>query len=73
MHIPRGVVRRAARLGCGKLQIIAAAILERPVIEKILTHMGLEPQPPSPDTSSPVDCSCLARGRAREAGQDFAT
>ena len=25
---------------------IIAAILERPVIEKILTHLGLEPQPP---------------------------
>jgi len=25
---------------------IIATILERPVIEKILTHMGLEPQPP---------------------------
>jgi len=36
---------------------IIAAILERPVIEKILTHLGLDPQPPP-------------RGRAREAGQD---
>ncbi|BAO83844.1 hypothetical protein SMCB_1616 [Serpentinimonas maccroryi] len=43
----------------GELKIIAA-ILERPVIEKILTHLGLDPQPPP-------------RGRAREAGQDFAT
>jgi hypothetical protein len=42
----------------GELNIIAA-ILERPVIEKILTHLGLDPQPPP-------------RGRAREAGQDFA-
>ena len=33
------------------------AILEQPVIEKILTHLGLDPQPPP-------------RGRAREAGQD---
>jgi hypothetical protein len=49
--------------GAGELKIIAA-ILERPVIEKILTHLGLDPQPPSPDTSSPVDCLCLARGRA---------
>jgi hypothetical protein len=40
----------------GELKIIAA-ILERPVIEKILTHLGLDPQPPP-------------RGRAREAGQD---
>ncbi|GMV03331.1 MAG: hypothetical protein AMXMBFR52_29860 [Burkholderiales bacterium] len=34
-----------------------AAILERPVIEKILAHLGLDPQPPP-------------RGRAREAGHD---
>jgi len=44
--------------GGGELKIIVA-ILERPVIEKILTHLGLDPQPPP-------------RGRAREAGQDFA-
>ncbi len=25
---------------------IGAAILERPVIEKILTHLGVEPRPP---------------------------
>ena len=42
--------------GGGELKIIAA-ILERPVIERILTHLGLEPQPPP-------------RGRAREAVQD---
>ena len=42
--------------GGGELKIIAA-ILERPVIEKILTHLGLDPQPPP-------------KGRAREAGQD---
>jgi Putative transposase len=41
--------------GAGELKIIAA-ILERPVIEKILTHLGLDPQPPP-------------RGRAREIGQ----
>jgi hypothetical protein len=29
----------------GELKIIAA-ILDRPVIEKILMHLGLEPQPP---------------------------
>jgi hypothetical protein len=44
--------------GGGELKIIAA-ILERPVIQKILSHLGLDPQPPP-------------RGRAREAGQDFA-
>ena len=43
--------------GGGELKIIAAAILEQPVIEKILTHLGLDPQPPP-------------RGRAREAGHD---
>lgn len=43
--------------GAGELKIIAA-ILERPVIEKILTHLGLDPQPPP-------------RGGARGAGQDF--
>jgi hypothetical protein len=31
--------------GAGELKIIAA-ILGRPVIEKILTHLGLDPQPP---------------------------
>lgn len=40
----------------GELKIIAA-ILERPVLEKILTHLGLDPQPPP-------------RGRAREQGHD---
>jgi hypothetical protein len=44
--------------GGGELKIIAA-ILERPVIARILTHLGLDPQP-------------LPRGRAREAGQGFA-
>jgi hypothetical protein len=44
--------------GAGELKIIAA-ILEQRVIEKILTHLGLDPQPPP-------------RGRACEAGQDFA-
>jgi hypothetical protein len=41
--------------GGGELKIIAA-LLEPPVIEKILTHLGLDPQPPP-------------RGRAREIGQ----
>lgn len=45
--------------GGGELKIIAA-ILKRPVIETILTHLGLDPQPPP-------------EGRARGAGQDFAT
>ena len=45
--------------GAGELKIIAA-ILEWPVIGKILTHLGLYPQPPP-------------RGRAHEAGEDFVT
>jgi len=43
--------------GGGEFKIIAA-ILERPVVEKILTHQGLDPQPPP-------------SGRAREPGIDF--
>jgi hypothetical protein len=31
--------------GAGELKMIAA-ILQRPVIEKTLTHLGLDPQPP---------------------------
>ncbi len=42
--------------GAGELKIIAA-MLEGSVVEKILTHLGLVPQPPP-------------RGRAREAGLD---
>jgi Putative transposase len=42
--------------GAGELKIIAA-ILERPPVEKILTHLGLDPQPPP-------------RGRARKVWQD---
>ncbi len=45
--------------GDGELEIIAA-ILERPVIGKILSHLGLDPQPPP-------------RRQARETGQDLAT
>jgi hypothetical protein len=48
-------MRRCPNCGAGELKIIAA-ILERPVIEKILTYLGLDPPPP--------------RGWAREAGQD---
>jgi hypothetical protein len=38
-------MRHCPDCGAGALKIIAA-ILERPVIEKILTHLGLGPQPP---------------------------
>jgi hypothetical protein len=31
---------------------IIAAILERPVIEKILKHLGLQPQPPPTGTTA---------------------
>jgi hypothetical protein len=48
---------------CGGKELkIIAAILERPVIEKIQTQLGLDPQPPP-----------HPGGRAREAGIDFAT
>jgi len=43
---------------CGGAELkMIAAILERPVIEKISTHLGLDPQPPP-------------KGRAREAWHD---
>ncbi len=45
--------------GAGELKIIAA-ILERAVLQRILTHLGLDPQPPP-------------RGRVLQAGQDFTT
>jgi hypothetical protein len=48
--------RHCSNCGGGELKIIAA-ILARPVVEEILTHPGLDPQPPP-------------RVRAREAGQD---
>ena len=51
-------LQRCPHCGAGELKIIAA-ILERPVIEKILAHLGLDPQPPP-------------KGRAREAGLHFA-
>ena len=38
-------MQRCPNGGAGNLKIVAA-ILERPVIEKILTHLGLDPQPP---------------------------
>ena len=51
-------MRRCPR--CGGVQVkIIAAILERAVIGKILTHRGLDPQPPP-------------SGKAREAGHEFA-
>ena len=48
-------IQHCPNCGSGELKIIAA-ILDRPAIEKILTHLGLDPQPPP-------------RGRAREVGQ----
>jgi hypothetical protein len=40
-------MQHCSNCGAGELRIIAA-ILERPVMEKILTHVGLDPQPPPP-------------------------
>ena len=48
-------MQRCLNCGSGVLKIIAT-ILERPVIEKILSQLGLDPQPPP-------------RGRARERGE----
>jgi len=48
------------RPNCGAVKLkIIAAILERPVIEKILAHLGLDPHPPP-------------KGSAREPGLNFA-
>ena len=49
-------MQRCPNCGASELKIISA-ILEQPAFEKILTHLGLGPQPPP-------------RGRARETGQD---
>ena len=51
-------MQRCPNCGAGQFQIIAA-ILERPMIEKILAHLGLDPQP-------------LPKGTAREVGLHFA-
>jgi hypothetical protein len=51
-------MERCPNCGAGEREIIAA-ILERPVIEKILGHLGLDPQP-------------LPKGRTCEVGQDWA-
>ena len=44
LRLDRGF-ERCPNCRAGELKIIAA-ILERPVIQKILTHLGLDPQPP---------------------------
>ena len=51
-------LQHCPRCGGGQVKIVAA-ILERAAIEKILTHLGLDPPPPP-------------RGKAREAGHEFA-
>lgn len=38
-------IQHCPNCGAGERKIIAV-ILERPVIEKILAHLGLQPQPP---------------------------
>jgi hypothetical protein len=50
-------LRRCPRCGAGQVRIIAA-ILRRAVIRKILTHLGLDPQPPP-------------RSKVREAGHEL--
>jgi hypothetical protein len=55
-HVFDHDMQHCPNCGGGELKIIAA-ILEQPVVEKILTHLGLDPQPPP-------------RGRVREAGHD---
>ena len=51
-------MQRCPNCGAAELRI-TAAILERAVVEKILAHLGLDPQPPP-------------RGRAREPALHFA-
>jgi hypothetical protein len=51
-------LQQCPNCGSGELKIVAA-LMERPVIEKILSHLGLAHQPPP-------------KGGAREAGQEFA-
>ena len=46
-------VRHCPKCGGGEFKIIAA-ILDRPVIEKILRHLGLDPQPPPRAPARPV-------------------
>jgi hypothetical protein len=46
------------REAAGEIKTVAG-IVERPAIEKVLSHLGLDPQPPP-------------KGRARGAEQDFA-
>jgi len=56
-------MRRCPR--CGGVQVkLIAAILERAVIGKILTHLGLDPQPPPRSKGKrPVDSSCSSPER----------
>ena len=51
-------MQRCPNCGAGEFKIIAA-ILERQVIDNVLAHLGLDPQPPP-------------KGRVREAGPHFA-
>jgi len=55
--------------GAGELEIIAV-ILERPVTEKILTHLGLDPQPPPKGRAHGSASHTLSRaGRQRDKPQ----
>ena len=40
-----GILGLSRHFGTGEFKVIAA-ILERPAIQKILDHLGLNPQPP---------------------------
>lgn len=51
-------MQHCSNCGGGELKIIAA-FPERPIVEKVLTHLGLDAQPPP-------------KGRAREVGHDCA-
>jgi len=54
--------------GGGELKIIAA-IHERPVIEKMLTHLGLVPQPPPKGRARPASPEVLGRESGDLLGQ----
>ncbi|MFM8344387.1 MAG: hypothetical protein ACKOB5_07755 [Betaproteobacteria bacterium] len=60
-------IERCPNCGVGELKIIAA-ILERPVIKKILSHLGLDPPFEIPMRACRGSCirvahTCLAPGR----------
>jgi hypothetical protein len=56
-------VERCPNCGAGELKIIAA-ILERPMIENILSHLGLDPQPAQRCARQGLLCRQTASGPA---------